>query len=477
MKASPFSPLLLISLLFGLSVAVAAQSGAYTVQVDSMTAQDTAESKVLQLKAQGQNAYWLKSNIPGQGIRYRVRIGRFPTRAAAQNYGMRLKQQGVTADFFVALFEGTSSPLGANEQAKKPAPQPIPPPSLTKPTTRTTTETKAVSNKPTTPLATPATNKAAENQTPSPVAAPAQRQREVKSSVGPSSGVSEKPVTPAPTNGTTTAPGLVRPEVPRIAPPVTPAPQAAPASPSEYKPLQSKPLVPTPVEESKPPRDRKASIEPPPTTTSNALVSAAAAKGEIVAATPKTVIESAPSSASAAPAAEATAASAKIASFQRFEERNYGYSFEHPAYWSGGRLSSDELQVQRIDAGAVFRSQEDVAFMNAIWNSLKNANSPAYDNNLIVDLVIKSLSSGTGLQGLNEISRRMVQEGDQVKTFVDMRTLFRQPRTNQAMEFQGKAVIIRANTGILLVVTFFSKDSAPTMIAAADRIIGSARVP
>jgi hypothetical protein len=60
---------------------------------------------------------------------------------------------------------------------------------------------------------------------------------------------------------------------------------------------------------------------------------------------------------------------------------------------------------------------------------------------------------------------------------VDLRTLFRQPRSNQSLEFQGKAVIIRANTGILLVVTFYAKDSASTMIAAADRIIGSARVP
>ncbi len=163
--------------------------------------------------------------------------------------------------------------------------------------------------------------------------------------------------------------------------------------------------------------------------------------------------------------------------FQRFEERTFGYSFEHPNYWNGGRLNQDELQSQRIDAGAVFRSQEDVAFMNAIWNSLKNANSPAYDNNLIVDLVIKSLSSGTGLQGLSEISRRMVQEGDQIKTFVDLRTLFRQPRANSPLEFQGKAVIIRANTGILLVVTFYSKEGAPTMVAAAERIISSARVP
>ncbi len=456
MKASPFSPLILISLLICLSVSGLAQAGPYTVQIDSMTAQDAAEGKVRQLKAQGQNAYWLKSNVPGQGIRYRVRIGRFPNRAAAQSFGARLKQQGVASDFFVALFEGASSPLGSTEPLKKP----VLTPALT--TAPKTAENKTVGNAPVATKPTPVENKAAENKTP--VIPTAQRQREVKATPATTNGVSEKPVVSAPATG-------VKPVASPTAAPITApptnnaAPKPASVTPSETKPLQSKPIVPTPLDNVKPPRDKKASTEPLPASSTNAAASAAATKVEPPAIktpteTTKTVV--------AAPA---------VASFQRFEERSYGYSFEHPGYWNGGRLNPEELQAQRIDAGAVFRSQEDVAFMNAIWNSLKNANSPAYDNNLIVDLVIKSLSSGTGLQGLSEVSRRIVQEGDQIKTFVDLRTLFRQPRANQSLEFQGKAVIIRANTGILLVVTFYSKDGAPTMMAAADRIISSARVP
>lgn len=448
MKASPFSPLILISLLIGFSLSGLAQSGQYTVQIDSMTAQDAAEGKVHQLKSQGQNAYWLKSSVPGQGVRYRVRIGRFPSRAAAQSFGARLKQQGVAPDFFVALFEGASSPLGLAEPLKKPEPAPV-----------LANAPKAIENKPAaskvaeSPVATkpaPTDNKAAENKTP---ATPtAQRQREVKAPPAPANSLSEKPLVNVPAAG---AKPVVAPTTnPSTAPTNQAAPKPAAVTPPESKPLQSKPPVPTPSDELKPPRDKKASLEPlssPTQATSTAAV---------------TKIE---------PPAAAIAHT--MASFQRFEERSYGYSFEHPGYWNGGRLNLEELQAQRIDAGAVFRSQEDVAFMNAIWNSLKNANSPAYDNNLIVDLVIKSLSSGTGLQGLSEVSRRMVQEGDQIKTFVDLRTLFRQPRANQSLEFQGKAVIIRANTGILLVVTFYSKESVPTMIAAADRIIGSARVP
>lgn len=465
MKASPFLPLIFSSLLLVLSISALAQSGQYTVQVDSVTAQDAAESKVQTLKSQGQNAYWLKSNVPGQGLRYRVRIGRFPTRVAAQNFGARLKQQGIAADFFVALFEGVSSPLGSATPVKKVAPAPV----LSA-----------------TPKTVPAENKAAENKTAEDKsAASSQRQREVKTLTPPTL----VPAAPAnstadKTNNSVSSPGTVAKPIvnPQPIAPATPPPtnNAAPKStspaPTENKqPLQSKPLM----EEAKPPRDKKAenvtpnnSLAPAPTSTV-AAATKTEAPGEKEIKGPAASAAKQTESLTSVPASSVTPAEA----FSRFEERTFGYSFEHPNYWNGGRLSQDELQAQRIDAGAVFRSQEDVAFTSAIWNSLKNANSPAYDNNLIVDLVIKSLSSSTGLQGLNEVSRRMVQEGDQIKTFVDLRTLFRQPRANTPLEFQGKAVIIRANTGILLVVTFYSKDGAPTMVAAAERIISSARVP
>jgi hypothetical protein len=452
MKASPFSLLTVVSLLIGFSFTTLAQAGAYTVQLDSMTAQDAAESKVQQLKAQGQNAYWLKSNVPGQGTRYRVRIGRFPNRGAAQNFGVRLKQQGIASDFFVALFEGSSSPLGVSAPLKKVEPAPI-----------ITNTTRVV----------PVENKAVENKPAALVPPVAQRQREVKPTLAPTNGAVEKPVVNSPAGGNVAKPVVPQSGAPITAPPINnPAnnnatPKPVPVAPTETKPLQSKP--PLPLEELKAPREKKASADPLPAASTTTVATAAAAKVEPPP-TPKAATE-------AVKPMPMPSTPAVAANFQRFEERSFGYSFEHPGYWNGGRLNPEELQAQRIDGGAVFRSQEDVAFMSAIWNSLKNANSPAYDNNLIVDLVVKSLSSSTGLQGLNEVSRRMVQEGDQIKTFVDLRTLFRQPRSNQSLEFQGKAVIIRANTGILLVVTFYAKDSAPTMIAAADRIIGSARVP
>ena len=460
MKASPFSYLTFSSLLIALSISVAAQSGQYTVQVDSMTAQDAAEGKVHTLKSQGQQAYWLKSTVPGQGLRYRVRIGRFPSRVAAQTFGARLKQQGLTSDFFVALYEGASSPLG--EPVKKPTPPPV----LSAAPKSAPAETKTAAIK----TATPTAQRQRETK---PLSPPAPAQSSV-----PANSTTEKTINNAPAAGNVAkpiaAPQIIAPTT--TTPSNTPKPMAP--APTETKPLQSKPLNATPLDEVKPPRDKKADNVAPNNASTPTAVSSAAST---VAAVMKTETSVGKESPAAKPieimAAVPPAPTSPTEAFARFEERGFGYSFEHPNYWNGGRLNSDELQAQRIDAGAVFRSQEDVAFMNAIWNSLKNANSPAYDNNLIVDLVIKSLSSGTGLQGLSEVSRRMVQEGDQIKTFVDLRTLFRQPRANSPLEFQGKAVIIRANTGILLVVSFYSKDSAPAMAPAAERIISSARVP
>ncbi len=449
MKASLCYYLIVLSCSLALALPCVAQAGQYTVQLDSMTAQDAAEGKVQQLKAQGLNAYWLKSNIPGQGLRFRVRIGRFATRAAAQAYGTKLKQQGLTTDFFAALYEGNSSPLGNEQAVKKVAPAPV------------------VVAKPV-PVAQPPQPKVEEKN--SLTAAPAQRKREVNTTPATSNSIVEKPVV----NPSANADGTRKPVIvpPTVAPKVVPpsnnaAPKSVPpveVKPIKMTPTQTTPALPTPLNEVKPPRDKKAENIMPAETKKTEPLSNKIADATL----PKPMRET---------VAAATTPAPTVVTYTKFEDRTFGYSFERPGYWSGGNLPAEDLQAQRIDSGAIFRSQEDAAFSHAIWNSLKNANSPAYDNNLIVDLVIKSIGNSEGMQGLTETARRMAQEGDQIKTFVDLRTMFRQPRVNSLLEFQGKAVIIRASTGILLVVAFYSKDSAPTMMGVADKIISSARVP
>lgn len=371
-----------------------AQRRQFTVQIESASSQPAAESRVQQLKAQGLEAYWIKSNLAGVGLRYRVRVGKFPTRAAAKMYGERLRQQGAVNDFFVAEYE---APEAVTAEIKKPGPKP---PVMEK-----------------SPPATPAV------ETPKPTR------------VEPTDNASPKP-TPAPRQRLSTPPGSSLPpdrvKRPRDAVAVVPV--------SDEKVLAKNSLS------GKSGENKKGDVPAAPQPDNVAIAAAAASE-------------------------------AAIAEFRRFQDTAFGYSFEYPRHWDGGKLSDDELQAQRIDAGVMFRSKQDAAFMNAIWNRLKGANSPSYDNSLIVDLVVKSLGSSSGFEGLSETGRRVVTQGKQVNTFIDLKTIMRQPNAPAALEFLGKAVIIRSNEGILLVVAFYSKNSPPSVAESAARIIGSAQAP
>jgi hypothetical protein len=166
------------------------------------------------------------------------------------------------------------------------------------------------------------------------------------------------------------------------------------------------------------------------------------------------------------------------ANFTQFRDPLSGFSFEYPSYWSGNSLSADDAKSQRINAGALFKSPEDSAFLNAIWNELDKANSATNDNDLIVDVIIKSMRSGEGTQTMDEVGRKVVEDKQKghVKTFVDLRATFQQGQS-APLNFIGKAVIIRTTKGILLVATFYSKDSRTEVAAVADRVIASVKAP
>jgi len=322
-----FIRLALISLFCLVSLSpLSAQSGRYTIQIAATPTQTEAEEKVSQLKARGLEAYWLKSNVPGSGVLYRVRIGRFATISAAQAYGEQLRRQGIVTDFFPIRYEQ-------------------PPP--------------------------PAANRAPNS----------------------TSSATPKPTPPAPMKE---AP---RPSMPAAETKPTPAPKAA----------------------------TEAKLTPP--------------------------------------------------GYVRFEDKTIGYSFAHPSYWTGGTIGSAEGQTQSSDAGAVFRSEKDHAFLSAIWNMVEGANRPSLDNDLIAGLIVKSMSKGPGTQSLIETSRRMMTEGEQIKTFIELRATFHDPQSAAPLDFLGQAVIIRARKGILLVATFYAKDSPPQAAQIAESIIHSAWVP
>jgi len=164
------------------------------------------------------------------------------------------------------------------------------------------------------------------------------------------------------------------------------------------------------------------------------------------------------------------------AGFVRFEDPSVGYSFEYPGYWSGQPLDPKDAADQRMNAGAQFKSAEDAAFLNAVWNKLDKANSPDNDNDLIVEIILKSMSSGDGTQ-IKEISRKLVNENGLVKTYLDLKAAFQSQGQPAPLDFIGKAVIVRASKGILLVIALYSKDAPPNSAAIADRIIASVRAP
>lgn len=184
------------------------------------------------------------------------------------------------------------------------------------------------------------------------------------------------------------------------------------------------------------------------------------------------------------PAAPASTASAPapptpVVNFARFQDPQNGFSFQYPAYWTGNSLSADDAKSQRINAGALFKSSEDAAFLNAIWNELDKANSPTNDNDLIVDVILKSMKSGDGTQTMEEVGRKVIEdkEKSQFKTFLDLRATFQTPGQETPLEFNGKAVIIRTAKGILLVATFYSKNNASNVGGIAEKIIASVQAP
>ena len=170
-------------------------------------------------------------------------------------------------------------------------------------------------------------------------------------------------------------------------------------------------------------------------------------------------------------------ASAPPGGFLRFRDPKIGYSFDYPDYWTGQPLSDKEASEQRMNAGAMFSSQKDSAFLSAIWNELDKANNPVTENDLIVDVILRSMSASDGISKLEETARRVEDRNGLIKTYLDLKAVFQTQEQSAPLDLLGKAVIVRASRGILLVATFYSKDAATTVTTAVDKIIASARAP
>ena len=80
----------------------AAQSGRYTIQIAAFKDTQSAERMVGELRNKGYPGYSLHSEIPGKGTWYRVRVGGFEDRAAAEGMLKRLN-----GDRFQGIVIGT----------------------------------------------------------------------------------------------------------------------------------------------------------------------------------------------------------------------------------------------------------------------------------------------------------------------------------------------------------------------------------
>jgi hypothetical protein len=94
--------LLVLFLITGFAVAQVTQ---YTVQLEALPLLERAQERVQQLKAQGLEAYIVKSQVTGKGIFFRVRVGKFPNQNEARKYGASLQSRGVVPAYFIAAYE------------------------------------------------------------------------------------------------------------------------------------------------------------------------------------------------------------------------------------------------------------------------------------------------------------------------------------------------------------------------------------
>jgi DedD protein len=68
------------------TAAPAGHLGGYQLQVSSFKTRGEADAFAQQLRVRGHKAYVVEANVPGRGLWYRVRVGPFPTQAAASSY-------------------------------------------------------------------------------------------------------------------------------------------------------------------------------------------------------------------------------------------------------------------------------------------------------------------------------------------------------------------------------------------------------
>jgi photosystem II stability/assembly factor-like uncharacterized protein/cell division septation protein DedD len=101
----------------GTSRSAHAQSRGFTVQVASRQSEAEALAEMAKLAAAGLPAHIVRANVPGKGVWYRVRYGRFGTLAEAQLNAERSHKRGTISDYIVTLYETPMTSSAARREA------------------------------------------------------------------------------------------------------------------------------------------------------------------------------------------------------------------------------------------------------------------------------------------------------------------------------------------------------------------------
>jgi photosystem II stability/assembly factor-like uncharacterized protein len=114
------SPFVLAGFLFcnGLII-VRAQSRSFALQIISLTDEAEARSSIAELKQRGIEAYLVKSEVPGKGTRYRVRVGKFANQLEAKSTGDKLAASGSIKEFAVMAYEPPTAVPVASRQLQQ----------------------------------------------------------------------------------------------------------------------------------------------------------------------------------------------------------------------------------------------------------------------------------------------------------------------------------------------------------------------
>jgi len=107
--------------LLTISTTSRAQSRSFAIQIASPTSEAEANNLIEELKTKGIEAYLVKSEVPGKGTRYRVRVGKFNSMQDAKATGNQLAANGTINEFAVMIYE---SPTVLTAAKNDPKPKP-----------------------------------------------------------------------------------------------------------------------------------------------------------------------------------------------------------------------------------------------------------------------------------------------------------------------------------------------------------------